>query len=382
MKIKLKQLNNNPYKKWISEGKLNQEQIDRLKGSIKELGHMGSIPVTKKNNKYYQVSHHHRVEALKQLYGNDFLIEVEIKDYNDSQLFRGMVVENLTQRKGEFREEIQNLVAIREYLRGINRSESEQMKSKRKDGRGGRTDESGSIRDISKWLNKHGEIMSIGKINELLQIHDKLNPELFEEVESTHKGNADRRGEILSKTQAVLLSSIDDKDEQKDLADAFKNSREQRVREQSHLISIYKQAPENIKQQVRKQDLDIADIEEEIFHDELKEKAEKRPKTIFIPNFGQRMKDFNKNVSILEKQVKIFSNIFRSNDFNDRYYSLKPKQKKDLKSIVFNIQNRVKVCYDELNYFMDILEEKKDLIKIKVENDENNNGIKKTKRKK
>ena len=56
-----------------------------------------------------------------------------------------------------FKEEVENLNVIRNYLKThINRSPSEQMKSKREDGRGGRLDEQGSIRSIIKWLNKNG----------------------------------------------------------------------------------------------------------------------------------------------------------------------------------------------------------------------------------
>ena len=68
-----------------------------------------------------------------------------------------MVIENLTQRAGEFREEIANLAAIRKWL--IACSESEQ--AKHKDIKG--LKDSGSIRDIVEWLNKNGEVMSVGK---------------------------------------------------------------------------------------------------------------------------------------------------------------------------------------------------------------------------
>ncbi len=76
----------------------------------------------------------HRIQALKEVYGNNFEIDVVIHKYNDDQLLRGMVIENLTQRAGDFKEEIDNLIAVRNYLKKINRSESEQMKSKRNDG--------------------------------------------------------------------------------------------------------------------------------------------------------------------------------------------------------------------------------------------------------
>ncbi len=49
----------------------------------------------------------------------------------------------------DLNEEAQNLNAIRNFLKKINRLESERMKSKRTDGRGGRLDEAGSIRNIA-----------------------------------------------------------------------------------------------------------------------------------------------------------------------------------------------------------------------------------------
>lgn len=88
-----------------------------------------------------------------------------------------MVIENLTQRTDDFKEIVQNLKCVREYLKtNINRSESEQMKSKRKDGRGGKMDEKGSIRDIAGWLNKHGEVLSFGNISQILSVQDNSNP--------------------------------------------------------------------------------------------------------------------------------------------------------------------------------------------------------------
>ncbi len=116
MKIKVGELKPNPYKAFVEEGKLNQEQVERLKASEEELGMMTSIPVVKRGKDYHLVSHHHRVEALKQKYGKDYEVEVTVHDYTDEQLMRGMVVENLTQRAGDFREELQNLTAIRRFL--------------------------------------------------------------------------------------------------------------------------------------------------------------------------------------------------------------------------------------------------------------------------
>jgi ParB-like chromosome segregation protein Spo0J len=66
MKLKISELNPNPFKKEINGGKLKEEIIKRIQANIKELGLMGSIPVFKKDGKYFLVAGHHRVEALKE----------------------------------------------------------------------------------------------------------------------------------------------------------------------------------------------------------------------------------------------------------------------------------------------------------------------------
>ena len=102
MKLKISELKPNPFKKQISKGKLNYEQVQKIKQNLDELGFFGSLPVFKKGDKYYLVSGHHRIQALKEKFGKDYKIEVDIKNYNEDQIFRGMVVENLTHRAGEF----------------------------------------------------------------------------------------------------------------------------------------------------------------------------------------------------------------------------------------------------------------------------------------
>lgn len=258
MKLKLSEIYPNPYKVWINDGKLKKEQIDRLSASEKELGLMDGIPVVKRDGKYHCVSHHHRLEMMRQRYGPDHKVDVILHEYNDEQLFRGMVLENLTQRAGEFREEIENLVAIRRYLQEESCPDSGQPSK----APGKRTDlpfdGKGNVREISDWLNKNGEVMGKNKVHELLQMHDKLDPDLLETIEMTHEGDSSRRGEVLSKTQGVMLSSFDDKEEQKDLAKALLKSTEGRVREQSKLLTKFKEMPDDEKERIRKGEKDIA----------------------------------------------------------------------------------------------------------------------------
>ena len=64
-----------------------------------------------------------------------------------------MIVENLTQRDNEFKEESGNLILIKKFLQSAC-SLSEQ--AKRKDTKDIR--DAGSIRDVYNWLNQNGEI--------------------------------------------------------------------------------------------------------------------------------------------------------------------------------------------------------------------------------
>jgi len=86
-----------------------------------------------------------------------------------------MIIENLTQRANEFKEEVENLTVIRNYLKKLS---VQRVNEKSTGGRPKGTMENGSIRDIISWLNKNGEVMSLGKISSLLSINDNLSPEL------------------------------------------------------------------------------------------------------------------------------------------------------------------------------------------------------------
>lgn len=263
MKLKLKDINPNPFKKHINKGKLSEDTISKIISNMKELGLMGALPIFKRKEKYYLIAGHHRVEALKRVFGKDFQVEVTVHNYNDDQVMRGMVVENLTQRDSDLRETAENLAAIRDYLQ--KGSDSEHFKNKHT-GKGGRgNEESGSIRHIHEWLHsaRKNEIIPIGRISECLQVFDKLSPELIDQVKKTQASSAVERDEALQETQAVYLARFDDHAEQKALAKALKVSREQRVRDQGKLITQYKEAKKanpEVAKEVLAGKRDLADV--------------------------------------------------------------------------------------------------------------------------
>ena len=221
MRLKLSQIKPNPFKKQINNGSLDKDTITKLKSNIKELGLMGSIPVFKKNKTYYQISHHHRAEALKQEFGKDHKVEVVVHNYSDEKALKGMVVENMTQRADDFKDNVQNLAAIRTFLKKkTTRPDSGHVA--RKQG-GGSQPEIGSTSHIAEWLNQNGEVMSLSSIKDHLSVSDNLSNDLYKNVEKTHSGEGNRRtnGKTISKSQAIMLASFKDKKEQKDLAKIY-----------------------------------------------------------------------------------------------------------------------------------------------------------------
>lgn len=262
MKIKISQIKPNPFRKQISKGKVSKEVVAKIRSNLGELGLMGAIPIFMIGKNYYQVSHHARLQALKEEYGKDYEVEVVIHDYDEEKALRGMAVENLTQRNGDdVYEVVDNLVAIRKFLKS--RSDTDRV-SEAKGGRGIKVGEVGSTKHIAEWLNQTGEVLSETSIKEHLAIHDKLDSNLYKTIQKTHSGSAERRkdGKTISKSQAILLSSIDDKEEQKDLSKNLLTSRADRVRDQQKLMAKYKKLKTDelsIKRPIAEKDIFISD---------------------------------------------------------------------------------------------------------------------------
>ena len=277
MKLQLSKLKPNPFKKEINGGKLDENTISKIQSNLKELGLMGSLPVFKKNNQYFLIAGHHRVEAMKREFGKNYEILVDVKDYSEDQILRGMVIENLTQRDNEYREEEANVLMVRNYLtknkilldgEGIIRPTGGQMKSQREDERGGRTDEFGSIRQIALWIDKDkGDVMKRSKIGNLIAVYEKLSPELLKKIEKTGGGKAPDNVVTVKQASEIVRTTTDPK-EQKVLWEAMKKE-EGRPHQ---LLSDYKNAPEEVKEQVRNGAVKLSDVNLAITQYNLREK--------------------------------------------------------------------------------------------------------------
>jgi len=361
MKIKIELLKANPFKIYINDGKLNNDRIEIFKESI-EHGTLPEIFIARKHDGFYEISFgHHRLQALKEVKGGDYEVDVNVVKFSDEQMLIDMVRENITQRDTDFHDTKQSIMLARGWLQSKVPT-VKQFHNRLKDGTlQGSEPQPNSYRSIANFLSKNGKAVSYGTVKNYLYIADKLNPEI--EVKKQDQSTAETKEKkddgSIGVRDAIKLSTItDDWEEQKDLVQALKNTREQHGNQKQVNLTAYKEASNEIKQKVRRGELDLADVKDAMIKNNIEEYNEKNPRYEFIPNFAGRLRQFDKDVHILEKQVRAFSMVFRDNRFNEKYTGLKHKQKKKLTQLIFDIKKRIKHCYDEVEYFIDILPDK------------------------
>jgi hypothetical protein len=164
-----------------------------------------------------------------------------------------------------------------------------------------------------------------------MNINNNLAPSLKKDVEKKHDKTKEERDEDnLNYSQAVILSGIKDEEgnpdhkEQKELAKVLNNTREQRVRNQSALITQYKKAPEEVKEQIKKGSIDLADISLAITQNNLREKkkngvvVQETSKKIdgLIDRLSFSISDAEKSLKEIIKDIMVLSKY--ANDMNEK----------------------------------------------------------------
>jgi len=210
--------------------------------------------------------------------------------------------------------------------------------------------------DISFWIDKKTEeVISHDVINQNLNIFHKLDPEIRKNVEKKHdKSKDERENKNANYTQAILLSGIKDHKEQRALLKVLKNSREQRVREQGRLVTQYKYAPEEVKEQIKKRVVDLADIGLALTQHNLRQtkrdmsdmiKVEDISKKInrFIDRLSFSIGDTEENLKGAIKDIVVISKYIK--DMNERQ---KARIKMKLSSLG-NLLSQVSKLMDEIN---------------------------------
>jgi len=372
MKLKISEIQPNPFKKHIRNGELNQSRIDILKESIEH----GTLPehffVRENNNKYELTFGHHRIEALKQVKTENYYVDVTLVEFTDEQMLIDLVRENVTQRDTDYHDTSEGIVLARKWLRS-NETDVKQFNSHLSDGRKAPPQNQpvdDSYRSIAHFLSKNGKAVSYVTVKNYLDVRDKLAPDLFEKVDKADHATAAHGAKDTNKItvrDAIKISTVtQDHDEQHDLVKALQNSRDQHGNQKQVNLTKYKEAPDEIKEKVRSGQLDLADVEDATFIHNREQVNKEQPEEmmIFTPNFGTHIKQFNSDVTKLEMQVSIFRKIFNDTEFKTKYSHLKQSQKKNLNNLIFDIHHRIKKCYDEVDFFIEQLPDKQ-LLEVK-----------------
>lgn len=93
MKVKLKDLKPNPFRDFQNYP-IQEEKVKSLEESIIDTGYWDQLVVRKNGDGFELVYGHHRLQALKNLIGEDTEIEVMVKDYGNEDMIRIMANEN------------------------------------------------------------------------------------------------------------------------------------------------------------------------------------------------------------------------------------------------------------------------------------------------
>jgi len=190
MKIALKDLHPNPHKKEINGGKLNPEKLEKLKESIDKDGFWAGIQCREVNGEYQIPFGHHRVEAAKQHFGKDYVIDIPVLKLSDEQMVRMLANENSMQNEEYAIYQVDTVVMTGKFLQLTTASSS---------GHGSQKD---SSRAISKFLGEKN--WSHDKVSQYLRMHEQLNPELLKDLKNAPNVGNDKNNFTVSHARSIV----------------------------------------------------------------------------------------------------------------------------------------------------------------------------------
>jgi len=178
MKVKLKELKPNPFKKYINGGVLNPQKIDLLKESIKQDGFWDNV-ICRKNGNGYEIAYgHHRLEAAKQVLGGNHEIDIPVKELTDEMMVRILGNENCMQNEEYAIYQVDQVLLAKKWLEGSATDNVQLRQGKRTD----LGDKHINAEQISKFLGEKN--WSPTKVKEYLRISEKLNPKILHEMKN------------------------------------------------------------------------------------------------------------------------------------------------------------------------------------------------------
>jgi hypothetical protein len=93
VRVKLKDIKPNPFRSFDIYA-IDRERVKRLKASIKETDWWDNVEARKKDGEVELAYGHHRIEAMKEIFGPEHEIEIPVKDLSNEQMIRRMSREN------------------------------------------------------------------------------------------------------------------------------------------------------------------------------------------------------------------------------------------------------------------------------------------------
>jgi hypothetical protein len=271
-----------------------------------------------------------------------------------------MARENLTQRGTDLRDTEDTIIITKRYLEGEKLTGVKALNTcLDSTGRKKHQDASQGIgaRQIADFLSKNNKTVSYVSIAKYLNIAENLIPEIHDIVV---KGDASKGGydkdknvDTIGVELAAKLGQFP-KENQKDLLKATQKAKKDGLSEEkiNRELTKYKDAPDEIKEKIRDGEIDIEEIEKEIYKDNMKKEMSEKDENIFIPNFQSRLDKFEDEVNQLESLVLTFKSVFQDKQFRTRYKTLSPDKQKSVKSFVLGIKNKILRCSEIVDTFL------------------------------
>jgi hypothetical protein len=119
MKVKIKDLEPNPYRD-MENYPIDETKIQTLIGSYNQTGFWRNINARPKpgiKDKYQLAYGHHRLIALKKLYGEDHIIDIVVEKYSDATMLKMMASENNTDFRTNVAVTLETVKVTRQFLK-------------------------------------------------------------------------------------------------------------------------------------------------------------------------------------------------------------------------------------------------------------------------
>lgn len=268
--IEASKIKPNPFKKFINKGRLNNDVISQLVEGYKQTTFHENL--TGRRNKKGEIEiiyGHHRLEAVKKVYGKNHKIKINIysyKDFPDDKMIIDMVRENVTQKGDSFEDMIDSVKLTKEFLEGKLGETSKLLGCSKKTHK-----QEVTAGDIAKFLSSKNKAISKEQIRKYLAINDNLSPTIKSMITKDNRGNKTEKGNIGFEV-AYSLSMLD-KNDQKKLAKVVANSNLNRPSLQKNISSFRKSSSE-IKEKVKEGKIKLENLEIENLKAEIKQKKE------------------------------------------------------------------------------------------------------------